>query len=366
MEKLDLNKCTTNAQVCKLVTGRINEISYRDLLIEVDKRFVYQSKATRAIYTGLLMNMNVFLSGPGGYGKSALIKYVLDIYKIPYHSIIGYKDMPVDALLGIPNMDKLIKESKYELNFKDSIFCKPGILIGEEFTDILPSTAAALKDILTERGFRNKDGKVESLVSTMIIAANKSAKEVIDDESKRAFYEERFPLQVEVKWNTYTSKDYYALLKLTYPEVQKAMLYFMAKLFATNHEEFSNTVSPRVALNITDVYLNKGISFIDNFAINTDTIKNIQEIAKQEFNKKSVQKLLTELEQIVEGLRGKNDYRLSVLYIEKKLSMLKVTDDLLMPVVNTKNNITNISGSRDFSTILFKQIDEIFRQINND
>jgi ABC-type ATPase involved in cell division len=28
--------------------------------------------------------MNVFLSGPGGYGKSNLIKFVLDFYKIPY------------------------------------------------------------------------------------------------------------------------------------------------------------------------------------------------------------------------------------------------------------------------------------------
>jgi hypothetical protein len=47
-------------------------------------------------------------------------------------------------------MSKLLNESKYEVNFKESPFYKPGILIGEEFTDILPS-AAALKDILTEK-----------------------------------------------------------------------------------------------------------------------------------------------------------------------------------------------------------------------
>jgi hypothetical protein len=39
-------------------------------------------------------------------------------------------------------------------------FYKPGILIGEEFTDILPSTAAALKDILTEKGFHTKSEKL--------------------------------------------------------------------------------------------------------------------------------------------------------------------------------------------------------------
>jgi hypothetical protein len=71
--------------------------------------------------------------------------------------------MPVDALLGIPDMSKLLNESKYEVNFR--VFYKPGILIGEEFTDILPSTAAALKDILTEKGFHTKSGKVESLIS---------------------------------------------------------------------------------------------------------------------------------------------------------------------------------------------------------
>jgi hypothetical protein len=61
--------------------------------------------------------------------------------------VVGYKDMPVDALLGIPDMSKLLNESKYEVNFK-SPFYKPGILIGKNLQ--IPSTAAALKDILTE------------------------------------------------------------------------------------------------------------------------------------------------------------------------------------------------------------------------
>jgi hypothetical protein len=43
----------------------------------------------------------------------------------------------------------------------------------------------------------------------MIIAANKSSKEVIDDESKESFYEERFPIQCEVNWDTHTAQDYF-------------------------------------------------------------------------------------------------------------------------------------------------------------
>jgi hypothetical protein len=46
----------------------------------------------------------------------------------------------------------------------------------------------------------------------MIIAANKSSKEVIDDESKRA--SRTLPIQCEVNWDTHTAQDYFKLLKL--------------------------------------------------------------------------------------------------------------------------------------------------------
>jgi hypothetical protein len=63
MELLNLSKCKTNADVCKLVSERVNSVPYTALLSEVE-RFIYQEPATNAIYTGLSENMNVFLSGP--------------------------------------------------------------------------------------------------------------------------------------------------------------------------------------------------------------------------------------------------------------------------------------------------------------
>jgi hypothetical protein len=38
-------------------------------------------------------------------------KSVLDFYKF-YTVVVGYKDMPVDALLGIPDMSKLLPAHK--------------------------------------------------------------------------------------------------------------------------------------------------------------------------------------------------------------------------------------------------------------
>ena len=364
MEKLNLTKCKTNKEVCKLVSDRVNSIPYKELIEEVEKRFVFQTSAAKAIYTGLSENINVFLSGPGGYGKSSLIKYILDFYGIPYSIVVGYKDMPVDALLGIPNMDKLLKESKYEINFSDSIFCKPGILIGEEFTDILPATAAALKDILIERGMHGKEGKVESLVSCMIIAANKSAKEIVDDESKRAFYFERFPIQVPVKWEQHSARDYFKLLDLAFPEADSEMLFFISKLLEDNHITFGNTISPRIACEITGVYLSKGINFIDHFPINMSNITTLEILAKKEFNTQSMTKVLKDISFLICSIKASKDHKLAALYALNKLSELRVKDEVLVIVLEAKKRIEDQILAKPYEDYYLKGIDDLFSLIS--
>lgn len=334
MRKLDLSKCKTNEEVCELVRDRVTSIPYEDLQTHVSKRFVFLEEATKAVWTGLAMNMNVFLSGPGGYGKTTLIKYILDFYKIPYHTVVGYKDMPVDALLGIPNMPKLLKDSEYELNFKNSVFYKPGILIGEEFTDILPSTAAALKDILTEKGFRNKGAFVPSRIATMIVAANKHPREIADDESKKAFYNERFPVKQEVVWNSFEAVDYFSMLEGTFPDANKALLYFTSKLFETNHAKFNNTVSPRTAIAITDVYLKQGIEFISHFDINLTDVDSVGRIANMEFNKKTIGEILKDIIDLVREDDHGDQRKSRILYAIRAISNLEIPAE----AVDVRNN----------------------------
>lgn len=366
MDKLNLEDCSTNEQVCALVSERVDSIPYLDLLADVEKRFIYQNDATKAIYTGLSMDMNVFLSGPGGYGKSTLIKHILNFYGIPFTVVVGYKDMPVDALLGIPNMDKLLKESKYEINFKESVFYKPGVLIGEEFTDILPSTAAALKDILTERGFHTKEGKVESLISCMILAANKSSKEVIDDESKRAFYNERFPVQTEVNWLSHTVKDYSRLLTLTFPETDASLLFFMAKLFEDNHKNYNNTVSPRIACDITKTYIKKGINFIGNFPIDISNLTNIKLASEREFNTKSVGKLMQEIIVMIHSIKSARDHRLTALHTLRRIDNMKISDEVLSIVLDAKKTIVDQMSTKPYSDGVLTEVDKILKLLESD
>jgi hypothetical protein len=52
----------------------------------------------------------------------------------------------------------------------------------------------------------------------------------------------------------------------------------MSKLFEDNHANFNNT-PPRIAIDITKVYINKGIDFIGNFSISTANIAQIKAAA---------------------------------------------------------------------------------------
>jgi MoxR-like ATPase len=281
-EKLDLSNCKTNKEVCELVSARVRSVNFETFLAAVQSSFVYQREAAIAIYTGLLHNKNVLLSGKGGYGKSNLIRFTLDYFGIPYTVVPGYKDMPVDALLGLPDMKKLLEDSSYMIRFEESVFYKPGVLVGEEFTDILPSTAAALKEILTSKGFHTKNGKIESLISTMIVAGNRAAADIADDDSKKAFYLERFPIQTRVEWQSHTKEDYMKFLKLKFPSTDVKALSFLSYLFEYNHMECNNTISPRVAQDIADVYLRDGIEFISNFSIDLSNIQAIRDKSKEE------------------------------------------------------------------------------------
>lgn len=368
MKKLDLTKCTTNEKVCELISERIGLMTFDALMVEVDKNFIEQKEASRAIYTGLSMNMNVFLSGPGGYGKSSLVKFILDVYKIPNFTIVGYKDMPVDALLGIPNMQKLIQDSEYEIDFSKCIFGKKGVVIGEEFTDILPSTAAALKDVLTEKGFRHGDLKAESFISTMIICANKSSNEIADDNSKKALYDERFPLKIEVNWEKHSVSMYMKLLELKFPTKDKKALYFMAKLFETNHLEHNNIITPRKAIDITRVFLSKGLLFINSFEINTDSIAKIQRQAGIEFNKESKETILSSIITDINTVPNiKDEHTLQLLYALYRIAHVNIEEECLENIKHVeKTLLTMLDNIPALIRDKFSSLNKKFNEIDGD
>jgi hypothetical protein len=140
----------------------------------------------------------------------------------------------------------------------------------------------------------------------------------------------------------------------------------MAKIFEDNHATFNNTISPRIACDITDVYIEKGINFISNFPINTGNINEIKAIADREYNTKSVAKLMKEVIFLIYSVKNSKDHKLLALYALKKLSELKIKDEILSTMLETKNTIEQQIEAKPYSDNYLNSIDQLFKQIQND
>ena len=127
MELLDLSTCTTNEEVSTAIKNRVKSVKFEDLILQLSETSVFHEEATKKIYAALATGNNALLYGPGGFGKSVLVKRICEVLGLPIIYKVGYKGMMPDELFGVPNMKILMEESRYETAFENSLFSKPGI-----------------------------------------------------------------------------------------------------------------------------------------------------------------------------------------------------------------------------------------------
>jgi hypothetical protein len=144
-----------------------------------------------------------------------LIKFVLDFYKIPYTVVVGYKDMPVDALLGIPDMSKLLNESKYKSISRSHLSINQGSL-GRIYRYITFYRSA--------KGYTDREGlpyKIrKSCIDLWIRQINPPKRLLTTSVLRRTL-----SIQCEVNWDTHTAQDYFKLLKLSFADSDTALLF---------------------------------------------------------------------------------------------------------------------------------------------
>ena len=275
-EKLNLSSCKTNKEVKDKIQERIKSVSLEEITEELQKDFVFQEKTIKTIYTALATGQNALLYGPGGFSKTVLIKAFCELLGIPIITKIGHEESSVEELLGIPNMKKLLEESTFETAFENSIFSNRGVCVLEEFTDCRPSVAAALKDVLTEKGFREKDSFKESLISSVIITGNTNPADLAISDSLKAFYNERFPHQENVIWQDFSEASYSKFLRVYFKDnYQKYFKEFI--LLAKICSNTDTLVSPRIAAAAGDVIIDLGVKYLDTIsAINTKDLMSYQ------------------------------------------------------------------------------------------
>jgi ribosomal protein S18 len=369
LEKLNLKECKSNKEVCLKVRERVLSVDIEELINELNKQFIFHEKATRKIYTSLACNINCIIYGPGGFGKSVLIKAICEILGLPIIYKVGHSEMSTEELFGIPNMKKLLDESKYETSFENSIFSTPGILIFEEGMDVPSNISAALKDIITEGGLREGDIKKESLISSIIIAGNKSPEDLISDDSTAAFYNERFPIQHKMIWPDFKPENYLLFFnKVHNKDYNKNYKDF--KILSIICSQSENIISPRVASYSAKVVSTLGIGFLDSIPnLDLSILDEINKEIEAEYNFDKESKDLFLLENLVDNLiklekeldyDEKNNLISELLDKAEKMQFSDPNSLIRFKTINDKINLIKEKQEED----KISSLDKLKNQIN--
>lgn len=315
----NLDKCLNSTDTFDLIASIVLKTSIEEIKAHIAKTFYAAEDIVEFLYLTVTSKGNGILHGPGGFGKSEITKAFFNYFHIPCVVKVGHSSMDVEALLGIPNMEKLTKESTYEIAFEKSVFTIPGVLILEEFLDVKPMVAAALKDVLTEGGHRNGTDFIPSKVGPIIICSNKSPEEISIDLSTEAFYKERFPYSTYACWESFTTTDYINLFNIV--DVGSVALHkdyydLLADLCAVSCTS-DVLISPRIALKARDALLS------------SKNINHLQYIRSLDFSKITV---------IKNDLKERRQYEeLNSKLLDFKTLLTKWT------IVNSKDYVAFIS-----------------------
>lgn len=350
----------TREEVLLSTRSKLQEIGLPKLKLDVGKYFFEMESVVEALYIALTSGLNIILYGPGGFGKTQVVKKFLEISGLNYSTIVGYEDMEVDGLLGTVNIKKLTEESTYEICFEKSVFANPGILVLEEFLDARPSTAAALKDILTEGGYRRGSIFVESLISSVIICTNKSPDEMSKSASTSAFYKERFPIVVEVAWTRFSTEDYLRYLQHIKPaeSAANADTYMIISELAARTSAKGLIVSPRIVKYASDlVDLHKDLSCLNNLAgIDTTEIDYVRNACKSKSEKRRVTELAYNIRAMLGPMRTAETY--SIVFLNDSLGKL----DYMLTKLDSLSKLS--PENFEIVVTLRKEITEVYELLN--
>jgi MoxR-like ATPase len=172
--------------------------------------FVHADEMREAFSLAITAGLNMIFSGPGGHGKSEFLMSAIGAISdtTPYVKSFG-QGTSTEELYGGLDFDALNRATGATIQFNPELSFLPcEIAVFEELFDAPARVLTSLKDTLTARELRN--GHQRHPMTTKVIAAatNHSPQEIAEGGPEIAALIERFPIQLEVKWSTYTEEDF--------------------------------------------------------------------------------------------------------------------------------------------------------------
>lgn len=284
IQKLDCIKEEHLLKVNMKNNFHITEGKFQEIKDQIGSRFAYSEDVAEMLYTAMQCGEHCVMFGPGGHGKSEMsIEFFNALGIEPFVQALG-PGTTTEQLLGGMDMQLFNTTGKIEYLVEHS-FMNHEYVVFEEAFDAPVYVLTQLKDILTSKCLRNGSQVFPIKTKMIVINTNHSRTQIADDLSIKALME-RFPLELEVKWQAYHEGNYMSMFNLLFGSSTEVKNYnTVAKLCGTLYSE-GITISPRTAVKMAKIYSTvgaAGLKYIAEVPASAyDELATLEDAAKQD------------------------------------------------------------------------------------
>ncbi|NCC52625.1 MAG: hypothetical protein EOM20_15600 [Spartobacteria bacterium] len=193
--------------------------------------FIKVDQVREILSLSLVSGKNCILFGPGGHGKSEMTAAILAaITGAKSRTQMFGEGMDEARLYGGINLGKLNDTENPVIEYyPECSFLSWDFAVFEELFDAPTSVLMTLKDTLTSKGLRNGEQQFPMRTQSIVCATNREPGEVAEIGAAAQALIERFPLQLRVAWESYSSADYLEMFR-TVGRVQEPSPISLAEL----------------------------------------------------------------------------------------------------------------------------------------
>lgn len=336
----------------------------------LDNGFVFVDDVKTILSLAFVGEKNAILFGPGGHAKSQMLEKVVEALGAKDETFVQFfgEGMDEARLYGGLNFEKLEKEHVLEY-YPERSFLNYRIAIFEELFDAPANVLLALKDVLTSKELRNGAQRFPMRTEVIICLTNKEPAEIADLGPAAEALIERFPLQLNVKWDSYDKSAYEALFRKTCQNMAGPSMSRFQGILAevlANATATGNFVSPRTAVHAFQVCQTAAMvagrdSVVKEDLVNLRFLPGLEVLAKslqadieaameRDKGEKALSGYQTEYHALYETME--REHRpIQLLQVSKKatelldrVSTLKVPDSLVSARKELRDKVSDLSS----------------------
>jgi len=282
-------------------------------MIDISRNYVFSEKVAEIIGLAIKSRKNALLWGPAGYGKSEMSLECVKNAGFGEDCFIQSFGEGMDESRLYGGIDFAALKHKDIMTFNtDRSFLKKKVAIFEEIFDAPAIVLQSLKDTLTSRWLRNGAQQVEMQTNCIIAVTNTDPREVSELSASAHALVERFPLQLEVKWEDHSASAYFDMFSTVRPSAKHETRKFLSRLVERAREEGAQ-ISPRTAMHALDAIMVTGenddsyscLEYIPGFEnVITEVKKEIREIRLREQARESLGEIYREVKKLRDRLES--------------------------------------------------------------